>query len=195
MLFQKGNFPQDDQNLSSLDCEWIASCEMGEEDTIYQERHQMEQLRSLRFTDWGSVESDLQNLLKGYQFQGKWNLAQTALHLNDWMQFPMNGFPKIILPMRVMFAVIRNTAGKSMLMRILSDGFKAGNPTFPATVYEASEAVDKLLQTIIRFRNYQGEIHPSPLFGHLSYATAEQLQLAHFSHHLRFLVPTQRSED
>ncbi|HBN77917.1 MAG TPA: hypothetical protein DD473_19325 [Planctomycetaceae bacterium] len=159
----------------------------------------MEQLRSLRFTDWEGVESDLQNLLKGYQFHGKWNLAQTTLHLNDWMQFSMNGFPKFILPMRVMFAVIRNTAGKSMLRRILSDGFKAGNPTFPATVYEASEAedveaVDKLLQTIIRFRNYQGEIHPSPLFGHMSYATAEQLQLAHFSHHLRYLVPTQRSD-
>lgn len=149
---------------------------------------------SLTFTDWDEVEHDLQLLLHGYEQHGNWNLAQMSLHLNDWMSFPMDGFPRTSWPMRLLAALIRGTVGKKLLQKTLVQGFAPGTPTLPVTVHSGSEAedaaaVERLRQTIVRFRQFTGEIHPSPLFGKMDYPTAEQLQLVHFAHHLRFLNP------
>lgn len=154
----------------------------------------MSSLRSLTFTNWDEVERDLHRLLQGYEQQGNWNLAQMSLHLSDWMSFPMDGFPQAPWFMRLLFAGMRATVGKKLLQKTLSQGFAAGNPTLPATVHsqteaEDAEAVARLRQTIGRFRQFTGEIHPSPLFGTMDYRTAEQLQLLHAAHHLRFLKP------
>ena len=150
--------------------------------------------RSLTFKDWDDVERDLQQLLQGYEQQGNWNLAQMALHLNDWLRFPMDGFPSSPWFMRFLFASLRATMGKKLLQKTLKQGFAAGNPTHPATVHAQAEAGDaeavaRLRQTIGRFRQFTGEIHPSPLFGTMDHRTAEQLQLLHAAHHLRFLKP------
>ncbi|HWL09602.1 MAG TPA: DUF1569 domain-containing protein [Planctomicrobium sp.] len=154
----------------------------------------MSSLRSLTFTDWDEVEHDLQRLLQGYEQHGNWNLAQMSLHLNDWMSFPMDGFPTVSWPMRMLSALIRGTIGKSLLRKTLAQGFAAGTPTLPVTVHSASEAedadaVERLRQTMTRFRQFTGKIHASPLFGSMDHQTAEQLQLVHFAHHLRFLKP------
>ena len=73
----------------------------------------MPSLRSLTFTDWDEVESDLQRLLQGYEQHGNWNLAQMSLHLQDWMSFPMDGFPKAPWFMRLLLGCMRATAGKT----------------------------------------------------------------------------------
>lgn len=160
----------------------------------------MPQHRELRYTDWDSVEQDLDLLLEGYKPQGNWNLAQTALHLNDWLRFPMDGFPQAPLPILMMLFLMRWTVGKSLLKKTLAQGFRDGTATMPATVHTASKAGDQtavkqLRETIARFRQFSGPIVPSPLFGKLDYANAEKLQFVHFAHHLSLLLPATTPAD
>lgn len=153
--------------------------------------------RELSYEDWDAVLKDLALLTSGYAKHGKWNLEQAAGHLKDWLTFPMDGFPAAPWYVRVMLSAVRATMGKSMLRKILETGkMKDGLPTTPETVYEqesdedAVAAVQKLRETIQRFREFDGPIVSSPLFGPMDKTTAEKMQLVHFAHHLSWLVPT-----
>ena len=153
------------------------------------------QRRSLAFHSFDEVLADLDQLeSRGYDQLGKWNLGQVCRHLNDWMRFPMDGFPKQILPIRVMLYLMKIMFGKSQFQKILHSGsMKAGMPTMPETVHPTTpsdgEAVANFRQTVCRMRDYRGAIHPSPLFGDMDLASAQRLQLIHCSHHLSFLIP------
>ena len=155
----------------------------------------VDKLRELKFQRLSEINEELDRLLdRGYTARGKWSLAQICGHLQQWMAFPMDGFPPAPWPLGIIFWAIRTTSGKRQLAKVLRDGFKPGIPTNPATVPVAdavddAEAVASLKETIARFDSFDGPIHPSPIFGDLDYATLEQLQLAHCAHHLRFLVP------
>ena len=150
--------------------------------------------RQLAFSNWDEVESDLRALQQGYKQNGAWDLSQNAKHLNDWLGFPMDGFPKAPIFLRALFAVIRGTVGKRMLATILAEQkMKDGLPTAPETVHledaEVDSVINKLIETIHRFRDYEGEVHPSPLYGAMDKSTAEKLQFVHFAHHLSWLSP------
>ena len=155
----------------------------------------MVQRRDLRFDNWEQVTTDLRTLLQsGYTATGNWNLEQMAKHLNDWVRFPVVGFPKQPLPVRVIAACVRNTIGPGMLGKILrSSSMPAGNPTLRATIYDSTSsdavAVAELEKSIQQFQSHEGTIHPSPLFGPMDKSKAERLQLIHMAHHLSFLVP------
>lgn len=151
--------------------------------------------RVLSFANLDEVAADLDALLgKGYQSLGNWNLGQVCGHLNEWMRFPMDGFPKPGCPMNAILWSMRVTVGKRMLQQTLDQGFTAGRPTMPQTVptpdAETDEAaVTALKQSMQRFQNYAGPIHRSPLFGELDRDTTLKIQLRHCEHHLSFLVP------
>jgi hypothetical protein len=150
--------------------------------------------RKLSVANVDDVVTDVRALhAKGYVKLGNWDLAQTCLHLTDWMRFPIDGFPKPPLPIRMMLWSMRVTVGKVFFRKVLADGMRPGQPTMPQTVYAArgdeAEAVAKLGETAERFKAYTGPIHPSPLFGAMDKETATRLQLIHCAHHLSFLVP------
>ncbi|MEZ6134175.1 MAG: DUF1569 domain-containing protein [Pirellulaceae bacterium] len=153
--------------------------------------------RQLDYSDWDAVLNDLHRVSAGYVQQGAWDLAQTAKHLNDWLRFPIDGFPSAPLPIRMMLGMMRLTIGRRMLRKIIAEKkMKDGAPTMPSTVYASDEesadaAVAALEHTIDRFRNHSGPIHSSPLFGPMDKATAQQLQFVHFAHHLSWLAPKQ----
>lgn len=154
----------------------------------------MPQRRTLKFTTWDEVIADINALSGGYSQAGKWNLEQTLLHLDDWLGFPMDGFPPAPLLVRAMMGVVRKLAGARMLRTILSQGkMKDGIPTASNTVHAAgatdnsAAAVAKTLATIDRFRNHTGPIQTSPIFGDMDKETAQQLQFIHFAHHLSWL--------
>ncbi len=156
-----------------------------------------ESRRDLTFTNWDDVVADLDQLVAGCTQNGKWDLQQTARHLNDWIVYPVDGFPTASLPIRMLMAAVRTTMGKGMLKKIVETGkMKDGAPTAPQTVYDstgnASEipaTIDMLKNSITRFREHDGSIHPSPIFGEMDKQTAEQLQWVHFAHHLSWLSP------
>jgi len=151
--------------------------------------------RNLSFQAFDEVLADIDRIqVAGYTQAGKWNLSQICSHLNDWMTFPLDGFPKQILPIRVMLFLMKITIGKSQFRTILRRSqMKSGMPTMPETVHPPSgddaTAIEKFRQTVVRMRDYRGEVHPSPLFGTMDLDSAKRLQLIHCAHHLSFLVP------
>lgn len=154
--------------------------------------------RALSFDTWDQVLTDLHELeTQGYDAVGKWNLEQTCKHLNDWLRFPIDGFPHQPLPIKWLLAIMKYTVGKRLFRKILTTGkMAAGGSTIPETVHKSdgndSAALRQLEATITRFRNFKGELQPSPLFGNMSHAEGQQLQLIHFAHHLSFLVPHEK---
>jgi hypothetical protein len=110
------------------------------------------------------------------------------------MSFPLDGFPRPPLPMRLMLWTMRNTVGKRKLREMLAGGaMPAGLPTLretvPARGGDAKAAVERLCAVVLRFCSHEGELHPSPVFGEMDRETLAQLQLLHCSHHLSFLIP------
>ena len=84
------------------------------------------------------------------------------------------------------------TVGNRMKKKILAEGFKPGMPTAPVTVPDASvsdnEQVEKYFETMARLKAYEGELHPSPLFGPMDKESLMRVSILHAEHHLAFLV-------
>jgi hypothetical protein len=151
--------------------------------------------RELRFTKLSDIQSDIDRLAsQGYTKSGSWDLSQIANHLADWMSFPVEGFPKPPMFVALFLMLLRITQGKAIYRKFVKEQrMSTSQPTVPSTVYPPSEshvaAVVKLTDAIERISRFQGTIHPSPLFGQLSYGETVALQLAHCAHHLSFLEP------
>ena len=155
------------------------------------------QLRKLSFNSLDEVLQEVDHLLEvGYRSRGNWTLAQTCIHLGEWMRFPMDGFPKPPWLMRIVFWFMRLTVAKKMARDILERGFKPGIPTDPRTVPAADasddvQAVNDYRKIVERFKSYNGPLHPSPLFGAADKETATKVNLRHAELHLGFLEPGQ----
>ncbi len=153
------------------------------------------QRRSIAFGNLDEVAADIRNLqVSGYSAHGNWNLSQACGHLNDWMRFPMDGYPRSAAPIRAMLWLMKVTVGRKQLKRILTEGFSARTPTMPQTVHAVdaktdAAAVEQLVETINRFKDFDGPLAVSPVFGELTPDEAVQLQLRHCAHHLSFLTP------
>ena len=150
---------------------------------------------SLQFDNLDQVVDYCQNLLEnGYTATGQWNLSQVCGHLRNWMSYPMDGFPAAPFLMRPMLWMMKVTKGRSMLKKILADGFQPGGPTNPASIpgpsdADEAEASVELAKTIDRFQAHNGAFNPSPFFGDMDRQRLTQLQLRHCEHHLSFLKP------
>ncbi|MGC1273723.1 MAG: DUF1569 domain-containing protein [Planctomycetaceae bacterium] len=151
--------------------------------------------RPLQFHDLDDAVRDAESLLaSGYDRAGNWDLAQTCGHLAEWMRFPLEGFPRGPLPVRMILWFVGITFARRKLRKTLaSNAMPAGGPTLRETVPppggDEAAAVGRLRQTVERFKAYDGPLHPSPLFGDLDRETASRMQLLHCAHHLGFLVP------
>jgi hypothetical protein len=148
--------------------------------------------RDVRFSSLADVKSDVLNLqANGYTQTGSWDLSQIANHLSDWISFPMDGFPKMPFPIKILIGIMRVTQGKSLYKKfVLNQRMSNGQPTMPQTVHSPADpgkSVERLVSMLDRLAAYRGPIHPSPLFGELSYDEMVALQLAHSAHHLSFL--------
>jgi len=152
------------------------------------------QRRELEFNDLDAVIRDVEALdAAGYHQVGNWDLAQVCGHLADWMQYPMDGYPRVPLPIRVMLWAMRMTVGRRELRKMLAAGSMAsGRPTLQSTVppsgSDQAAAVDRLRCIAVRFQTHRGDFVPSPLFGDVDRETMMRLQLIHCAHHLSFLV-------
>lgn len=153
------------------------------------------QQRELKFQNLEEVKAEAKMLLRqGYTQAGKWDLAQVCNHLADWLTFPVDGYPKQILPIRVFLWILSKTIVPGQFRKVLETGkIVAGNPTMPETVTgsggDATKAVDRLVDALDRFQAHQGAYKRSPLFGDLDRDRATRLQLIHCAHHLGFLIP------
>ncbi len=150
--------------------------------------------RRLSFDSWDDVLSDLDALERGNRQIGAWDLSQVCLHLADWLQFPVQGFPPARFPLSILLPILRHTVGPRQLRSILTTGqFPTGGPTFPQTVHpphaQPHVAAQRLRAAISAFREHSGEYLPSPVFGVMDRPTVDQLQRTHCAHHFGFLMP------
>lgn len=151
--------------------------------------------RELDFRSFDEVVRDIETLrAKGYEQAGKWNLAQVCGHLEMWMTFPLDGFPRTGPVMKGILWLLRNVMGKSVRRKILASGKmpprgQTLKGTIPPASQDESTAVGILLGTIKRFERHEGEYYPSPLFGRMNRDEWTRLQLVHCAHHLSHLVP------
>ena len=152
--------------------------------------------RDLSFNSFDDVIAEANRLLEsGYTAKGNWNLSQTCKHLVEWMRFPMDGYPKPPIPLRVIFWCMKVTIARSMAKKILAQGFSPGMATAPDTVFKPdvateAEAVAALKSTIERLQSHNGAFHPSPLFGTTDRESLEKTQILHCAHHLGYLHPS-----
>jgi hypothetical protein len=150
--------------------------------------------RTLSFATLDDAVRDAEHLLAaGYEKAGTWDLAQCLDHLAAWLTYPLSGFPKAPLPIRLMLAVVRRTLGRGMLNKYLREGMPAGKPTIPQSVGvgggDPAAALGRFEAAAARFAAHGGDYLPSPLFGPLTRDEALRVQLAHCAHHMSFLVP------
>lgn len=151
--------------------------------------------RSLSFNDLDDAVREVESLqASGYDCAGNWNLAQTCGHLAEWMRFPLDGFPRSPFPVRVGLWVMGVMFARRKLRKTLAaNSMRAGGPTLRETIpppdEDEAEAVERLRETVQRFKSHRGPFQSSPLFGDLDRETAMRLQILHCAHHLSFLVP------
>jgi hypothetical protein len=151
--------------------------------------------RQLHFNDFDEMMVEVRSLNEnGYVSHGNWTLAQACGHLTMWMGFPIEGFPKQPLLMRMIFGVMKYTIAPGMKRKILANGFKGGMPTAPETVPKPDaitdqQAVEQLQQMVDRAKAHTGELFPSPLFGPQDMEMYTKVNLLHAEHHLGYLEP------
>ncbi len=156
-----------------------------------------QQKRSLKLESLDELVAEANRLLgSGYTSRGKWNLAQTCFHLAEWTRFPMDGFPRPPLLLRMIFGVMKATGMVAkMKAGILRNGFRPGTPTAPQTTVQAGAltdqaGVEQLTRVIDRMKHFTGVIQPSPLFGEMDRELWTRVTLLHAEHHLGFLEPS-----
>ncbi len=148
--------------------------------------------RTLDFRTLDELEDDLRRLRDAeYDRAGRWSLARVCDHLAIFFRGSLDGFDTM-LPW-----IVRVTVGAWMWRSILKrrgfrEGIQAPKVFLPGEPRDDRAAADELLELVQRFRGYQGESRPSPLFGQLTREQWTELHLIHSAHHLSFLVPRTR---
>jgi len=159
----------------------------------------MFQRRSIRLATLDDVSAEVERLQRsGYHQVGQWNLSQICHHLADWMTYPLDGFPKMSMTVKLLMGAVRTFRGKAIMQKFIEDqAMQPGQPTLPESIHPKSDderaAVERLQATIRRLEEHRGKIHPSPIFGAMTRQELIAVQMAHCNHHLGFLVPKEAS--
>ena len=84
----------------------------------------MTERRKISFASLDAAISDAEQLLSsGYEKAGNWNFGQVCGHLENWLSYPMDGFPETDTPAEATPDAESAEAGKAMLQNILANGF------------------------------------------------------------------------
>jgi hypothetical protein len=145
--------------------------------------------RQLDFRDFPEALAELDRLhAGGYEKRANWDLAQTCDHLTYFINGTLDGHPfrvpwllKFLLGRLILRSILKNR-------RMRENATTPQNP-LPAPGGDEAAAVQRLKQAIQRLRDHQGEMHDSPLFGHLTPEQWRELHLIHCAHHFAALAP------
>lgn len=155
----------------------------------------MAERRNLRFQSLDDIIADAENLhTRGYEKIGNWDLAQVCNHCACWVKYPMDGFPKPPLMVKLVFAIIKRTMLPKVKRQMKDERtFPPGLKTAPMTIFQPGQddaaAVANLKRELERMKTFTGPMQPSPLMGLLSKEEWVDSHLVHIGHHLSFLVP------
>lgn len=151
--------------------------------------------RQLSFDTLDAAVADARSLLQtGYARAGNWSLAQACGHLAAFVRYPLDGFPRLPVPVRLGMWVFRNTVGPGQKRKVLASGtMPAGLPTLTQTVPPAgaddAAGVREYADAVERLKAFTGTPHPSPYLGPVTRDELVRATCIHAAHHLSFLVP------
>ena len=139
-------------------------------------------------------------LVTGYTRVGNWSLGQVCWHLSRWIEYPLDGFPPLPVPLRPVAWVIRHTVAPAYLRRVLAGGGvpeKLPTPfgTRPPAAVDDLDGVTRYEAQLNRLRDFRGVPHESPVFGPMSADELIRLSCRHAAHHLSFLTPADWQPD
>lgn len=121
--------------------------------------------------------------------EGSWNLFQVYTHLAQSVEFSMTGYPEHkswLFKNTVGSAAFLVFAGKGSMNHALDEAI----PGAPALVVngDASQALDRLRQSLLSFQSYSGELKPHFAYGVLTREEYEQAHVMHLNNHLEAFV-------
>ena len=101
--------------------------------------------RTLEIKTLDELVAEARRLLdEGYRSGGNWTLGQACGHVSDWLRFPMDGYPKMGIFMKVVMKTMQVDVGGDVWLRnsLLVSRFQRGSPTMPDTVPAADGLAD-----------------------------------------------------
>jgi len=143
--------------------------------------------RTLRFASLDEVMPDVERLLEGHTTVGTWSLAQICRHLGTVMRRVVD------LPASTPHDPSQ-WVGEEQKRQVLASGsLPEGLPgppeIMPTETLGEGEEAEGLRRAIAHYKASAGPAIPHRIFGPLTRAEWDQLQLIHVAHHLSFAVP------
>ena len=131
---------------------------------------------------------DVERLLEGHTTVGHWSLAQICRHLSTVMRRVVD------LPASTPHDPSQ-WVGEDEKRRVFESGqLKEGLPgppeIMPTETRSDREEAEGLRQAIAHYKASAGPVIPHRIFGPLTKAEWDRLQLIHVAHHLSFAVPS-----
>jgi hypothetical protein len=143
--------------------------------------------RSISYNSLDDVMPDVEWLLKGHSAVGNWSLAQICRHLATVMRRVVD------LPASTPQDPSR-WVGKDQKRQVfesgtLPEGLPGPQEVIPGETSGDRDEAEGLRQAIAYYQSSSGPVIPHRLFGPLSKAEWDRLQLIHCAHHLSFAIP------
>jgi hypothetical protein len=144
--------------------------------------------RSLAYNRLDEVMPDVERLLDGHSAVGNWSLAQICRHLATVMRRVVD------LPASTPHDTSRWVGAEQKRQVFESGALPEGLPgppeVIPGETRGDREEAEGLRQAIAHYQASSGPVIPHRLFGPLTKAEWDRLQLIHLAHHLSFAIPT-----
>jgi hypothetical protein len=144
--------------------------------------------RTLRYESLDEVMADVERLLKGHKTVGNWSLAQICRHLSTAMRRIVD-LPAST-PQDPSKWVPEEQKRQVMESGLLPEGLPAPPEITPTETLVPGEEAEGLRAAIAYYKASSGPVIPHRIFGPLTRAEWDRLQLIHLAHHLSFAVPT-----
>src|SRR4051812_40749381 len=140
--------------------------------------------RTLRYDSLDEVMPDVERLLEGHTTVGNWSLAQICRHLATVMRRVVD-LPAST-PHDPSQWVGEERKRQVFDSGMIPEGLPAPPEIVPGETRGEREEAEGLRQAIAYYRASPGPVIPHRLFGPLTKAEWDRLQLVHVAHHLSF---------
>ncbi len=146
--------------------------------------------RTLRYASFDEVMPDVERLLEGHATVGTWSLAQICRHLGIVLRRVVD-LPAST-PHDPSQWVGEEQKRRVLESGILPEGLPGPPEIMPGETEGEREEAERLRAAIAHYRASSGPAIPHRLFGPLTRAEWDRLQLFHLAHHLSFAVPAEK---
>lgn len=144
--------------------------------------------RSLRFGSLDEVMPEVERLLEGHTTVGRWTLPQICRHLATVMRRVVD-LPAST-PHDPSLWLGEGRKREVFASGMIPEGLPAPPEIVPGDVLGGREEAEGLRAAIAHYRASPGPAIPHRLFGPLTRAEWDELQLIHLAHHLSFALPS-----